>query len=480
MISAIIGPLLGIDLSAGAVGGALGLSGTLATAVGGGLEGAATGALTGGALGAATGGKNIGTDILGGALTGGIAAEAAPLASVLGVTSSTGVDAIGAGLGALGGIAGSAVEGGNLGTGALTGGALGLASTALGGGAGNAGSPAAPAGASAATTSAPASVGGTPVDLTAANTGILNNIGNDVSQAGNWIANQVGLGSGSTPAAGTGTGTVASAANLPSTDALLAATSSSPATTIGGGGAMPSITNLPSTENLLGIGTGGASSPQAITSSLFNSTAAPSISEVPTGMSGPATISGGTGSSTGTGIVSQLENAFQKNPLGVLAGGGGLLYSLISGSQLQGNINQLQGQASALSSQAGQLESYLQSGTLPAGLQTQVNQATQSAKAQVRSYYAGLGLSGSSMEQQALQQVDQNAITSTAQIGEQLLQTGINESSLSGELLEGVIGANQKQAQSTGTAIASLAAALSGRSGITLNLTGQTGLAAAA
>lgn len=473
LFTAVLGPLLGIDLSASAVGGALGLTGGLATAVGGGLEGAATGALTGGALGAATGGKNIGTDILTGAVTGGAIGGLGPvIGSTLGIGTTAGDVLAGAGAGA----AIDAATGSSPITGAVTGGLGGLLSGSLSSAGGSAGSPAAPAGASAITTAPPAGVNA-PIDLTAP-TGAADSVisggilgpANTTNVIGNLGGGTAVLGSAPTAT----TGSIADA-YTPSQIAQFA-TGTAPST---GGGILSDIGN--SITDLFSPTTSGTvgPSPTANTNAIpgVNASNVNASNAIP-GVNASSSSVGGGGS---TNIIGQLTNAFNNNPLGVALGGGGLLYSLITGSQLQKNINTLQGEASALSAQGSQLASYLQTGTLPAGLQTEVNQATASAKAQVKSYFSGLGLSGSTMEQQALQQVDTNAITSTAQIGEQLLTTGINESALSGELLEGVIGANEKQAQATGTAIASLAAALSGRSpGVTLNLTGQPGVTALA
>lgn len=187
------------------------------------------------------------------------------------------------------------------------------------------------------------------------------------------------------------------------------------------------------------------------------------------GPAGAATDTGSAVSSTATGsggggILGSLEKAVGKNPLGALAAGGGLLYNMFTGSNTNKEIGQLKAQANAFGTQGNALASYLQSGTLPTGLQALVDRASNSAKAQVRSTFAGMGLSGSTQEATALQQVDQNTLITTAQIGEGLLTTGINESNLSTQLLEGVIGAQTAQNKQTASAISGLAAALSGSS----------------
>lgn len=178
---------------------------------------------------------------------------------------------------------------------------------------------------------------------------------------------------------------------------------------------------------------------------------------------------GGVGAGTGGGSIfsnplGTIENAFNKNPVGATLAGGGLLYNLISGSNVSG-LSALKGEAQGLEGQGAQLASYLNSGSLPPTLQASLDQAKNSAKAQIKSYYASQGMTGSSSELSALQQVDMNAVAQIGQIGSQLLTQGINESQISAQLLEGIVGINQKQQQSTGTSIANLAAALSSGSG---------------
>ena len=66
-----------------------------------------------------------------------------------------------------------------------------------------------------------------------------------------------------------------------------------------------------------------------------------------------------------------------------LLGGAGLGYNILNGQKQSANVQALNDQAARQNQTGAQLESYLTSGTLPAGLQGQVTQAVQSAKAAV-------------------------------------------------------------------------------------------------
>jgi hypothetical protein len=160
--------------------------------------------------------------------------------------------------------------------------------------------------------------------------------------------------------------------------------------------------------------------------------------------------------------------------LGGAVAGGGLLYNLISGGTATQGLSALENEANTLQGQSSQLTSYLQSGNLPPGLQETVNNASAAAKAQVRGYYASIGQSGGTAENTALSQVDSNTASQIGNIGESLLTTGINEAQITGQLLQGIIGINQKQSAATASSIASLAAALSGGGGIRLQVPGTS------
>lgn len=68
-------------------------------------------------------------------------------------------------------------------------------------------------------------------------------------------------------------------------------------------------------------------------------------------------------------------------------------------------------------------------GNLPGPAQSAIDQALRAVHAGVRSNYAGLGLTGSSMEQQDLNAASERALAQRFQIGQQMAQTGLNAAS---------------------------------------------------
>lgn len=156
-----------------------------------------------------------------------------------------------------------------------------------------------------------------------------------------------------------------------------------------------------------------------------------------------------------------VTEAIAKNP-GALLSGGGLAYNLLAGNKLPAGYNQLKSQAEQLGAQGSQLASYLQSGQLPPGAQASLSQATESAKAAIRSKYAQLGMSGSTAEQQELNNIDLQAQAQGFNIAANLLSQGVNETGLSANIYNNLLGINQKEQEATGNAISNFASALGG------------------
>ena len=175
----------------------------------------------------------------------------------------------------------------------------------------------------------------------------------------------------------------------------------------------------------------------------------------------PAAQAGGGGSSI-------LESLGIKNPLGTAIGLGGLGYAIAQGQQQQKYSPELQAQAARLDANGQKLMSYLQSGNLPPGLKASLDQATASAKAKVVSNFAAQGLNTDPTRNTALAaqlaQIDQQAIISTAQMGQQLMQSGIAESGLSSDLYKTLANIDQTQTAAIGKAIANFASAMGGGS----------------
>lgn len=345
----------------------------------------------------------------------------------------------------------SATEGGNVGDvlkSAAIGGAGSYASGALGNALGGAGSAAAPAGASAAGGVAPAGAGA--VDLTSADFATAPPVGSFSNIASTDLNQALGIGGGS---AGTSFGADL-AGSGPAADIT-------PASSIGAGLGLqsPGVGNVASSLTPGGPGSAGVG-----------------LTPTPAGAGSAAATGGGGGfnydaSTTGKilnslGVTSAGEDpgivasSIAKNPA-ALVGAAGLGYNLLEGSNVPGQ-SALTGQAQQLSAQGKQLASYLQSGQLPAGAQAALSQATNAAKAQARSQFASMGLSGSQQESQALQQIELNAASQQFSIADKLLTQGLSDTQLSSQIYSDLLKVNEQQTKDTGSAIANFAASLGG------------------
>jgi len=114
-----------------------------------------------------------------------------------------------------------------------------------------------------------------------------------------------------------------------------------------------------------------------------------------------------------------------KDALGPLIAGGGLLATGLKGNQPLPNQNELASLASNNAAVGKQLTDILSTGKLPPGIQQGFDQAAAASKAHIRSQYAQMGLTGSTMEQQALQQVDQQVQAEIGQTISALVQEGL-------------------------------------------------------
>jgi hypothetical protein len=122
--------------------------------------------------------------------------------------------------------------------------------------------------------------------------------------------------------------------------------------------------------------------------------------------------------------------------------------------------NTLSQQAGALNTQGQQLQSYLQTGTLPAGVHNSINSASHAAKAAIRSQYAAHGMSGSSAEAQDLASVDQRASQQGSQIAMELLQQGVSETQLSEQIYTTLLNQSIQKDNQLSAAIGSFASSM--------------------
>jgi hypothetical protein len=151
-------------------------------------------------------------------------------------------------------------------------------------------------------------------------------------------------------------------------------------------------------------------------------------------------------------------NILEKNPWAIGAGGIGM--SLLRGNQALPGQSQIRSTANQLSTQGQQLQHYLDTGTLPPGVQAGITQATKAAEAGIRSKYAASGSSGSSAEMEDINNVRSLAGSQGASIALSLLNTGISESGLAAQLYQYLSANALSQDQALGTALASFGASL--------------------
>lgn len=151
-----------------------------------------------------------------------------------------------------------------------------------------------------------------------------------------------------------------------------------------------------------------------------------------------------------------------KGIIGDILSGGGLIASILRGNKSLPGQQQLQSQADQAAQQSKQLESYLSSGTLPPGMQGQLDQAYNDAAATITSRYAQTGSLGSSAYAQDLQNLRTRMAGQAATIAQQLFQTGLNEAQISERLYYDLMNAQLQQDQGLSTAIGNFTGALAG------------------
>lgn len=331
------------------------------------------------------------------------------------LTDVGGSAAAGAGLGA----AGAAISGGDVGKGALIGGATG---------------------------------------------GVAGGISDVVGGPGTVFGQNFGSGGADVPTGtAVSTGTGAPVADLAASSGGAGVSAAGVAPPAGAGGGMADLTQLDSSGSFASpAGAPGDVGAAPITAASGDAASVPFGSDqVPT-----QALAGKPDASSG-GTFSDILGKVKANP-GAVVSGAGLLTNLIRGNQPPAGSTNLTNQANQFSAQGQQLSSYINTGTLPPGAQAGIDQAVKSMQAGIRAKYAANGIPpNSTMEQQELNNVTLQAQAQAFQIANQLLSQGISESGLASGIYENLIKVNEQQNADTGNAIANFAAALggSGRSG---------------
>lgn len=212
-------------------------------------------------------------------------------------------------------------------------------------------------------------------------------------------------------------------------------------------GAAPGLDNaiLPATSSPIsasgssalsfpGMGAGAGVDPTAAASGVSGSPfdTAPAVSNW-TGAS-PSAPAGASATSAGGGITDWLSKNSSTLGLGAAGIGASLASPFLSRAVSPGLPNQgkltatadkAAGQADSLLAQQKALTDPLTTGVLPQAQQQAVDNATNDAVTSVKSKYAGMGLSGSTMELEAINNVKNQAATMKVSMEAQLAQTGL-------------------------------------------------------
>jgi hypothetical protein len=193
---------------------------------------------------------------------------------------------------------------------------------------------------------------------------------------------------------------------------------------------------------------------------IVNGTASAGSSAAPAAASSAASAA-----TTAPSFTSQLGDALNSpfvKAAGIGISGANLLGSVIGGQQSSTALKNLENTANSQQAQGQTLQSFLQNGTLPPGVQNTINLAEKNAEATVRSRYASQGQSGSTAEAQDIANAKLEAANQGTQAAERLLQQGISESDLSGKLFNQILSQQTQQNAQVGSAISNFASALGG------------------
>lgn len=336
-------------------------------------------------------------------------------------------------------------------------------------------------------------------------------LGGGAALAGGLGEGALGLGAGingadvaADVAAGSGlaSGTDAIAGvNTPIT-ALLEATPTAGFGTQSVSGLSPNVANANASANPFDVGTksvtgfGAAGQPAGTGASAVSAPGGVSAVADPTatvaGAQGATSIGGaplnpapgGAGGSisdligkTGAGAVKSLTD----NPLGVGLGAAGLGYNILQGQKQTENQKALAADAktatansTSLVNQGQALQQYLTTGKLPDAYETQVNNAINDAKTRAIANAAAQGQPTDPTKNSSLAAtlagIDNQRPAMVSSIAEKLASSGANlinagqsAAGLSGQLYQALVANDTAAAKNTGAAIASLAAALNGR-----------------
>lgn len=232
-----------------------------------------------------------------------------------------------------------------------------------------------------------------------------------------------------------------------------------------GGGNLNSFIGANTDPASLSPSAGGASLSSGADSAFKSSLSAPVADSIAASAGGSASTAPAAPSSGSSFLSHPSLSSFTKmltsNP-GAAISGLGLAGDVIKGNKPVSGEGALKTEAAQLGNQGQQLQDYLQSGTLPPGVQQSINQAAEARKAAIRSEYASQGGSGSSAMQQDLAAVDAWAQGQGASTAISLLNSGISESGLAANLYQDIAANALKKDDELGSAFGAFASSLGG------------------
>lgn len=169
-------------------------------------------------------------------------------------------------------------------------------------------------------------------------------------------------------------------------------------------------------------------------------------------------------SAPGGGVASKAMGLVENNP-GVLLAGGLLGANMLMGNEPSQAQTDLQRSAGEAGTMGRTLAAYQQSGTLPSGLQSIVDQQVDAAKASIVSQYGHLGLGGSTMMIDKLNQLKQQKSAEVAQFADSLAKQGVQWTGLSAQQMGQLLAAETAKDNAFSNALGMFAGGLSGMRG---------------
>lgn len=154
-------------------------------------------------------------------------------------------------------------------------------------------------------------------------------------------------------------------------------------------------------------------------------------------------------------VLSKLGGGLEKNPIGALSVAG-IGANLLKGSSKTGAENNLSAISDQQQATGTELINNARNGQLPPGLDSSITNAMNDQISAVKSKFASMGMSGSSSEQAAIQQVQQAATQERTQQIQQILTQGLSALGSAGQTDQAIVNQQTQSDKSLYDAIAAL------------------------